>query len=139
MRFKIIELGLLLALASCAKQDYVKTDATLGKVVVYRNGVAYYERRAVLDKDTLRIRVPRDKVNDFLKSLTVRDAPAPLHPPLRVLDAAGGADLGIPAVEGSVVLLGGREIAQEAAGLQPAIVDAVLVRRPVRGGLPHRC
>jgi hypothetical protein len=69
-----INLGLLLALGGCAKQDYVKTNATLGKVVVYRNGVAYFERRAQLEGNELTLSVPRDKVDDFLKSLTVRDA-----------------------------------------------------------------
>jgi len=46
----------------------------LGKVVVYRNGVAYYERRAQVQGGKLTVRVPRDRVDDFLKSLTVVDA-----------------------------------------------------------------
>lgn len=79
MRISTTGLGLLVCLASgygaCGgKLDYVKTDATLGKVVVYRNGVAYFERRAKLQGDELRLKVPTDKVDDFLKSLTVRDA-----------------------------------------------------------------
>ncbi len=54
---------------------YVKTDqAALGRVVVYRNGIAYYERRARVQGDTLDLTVPNDKVDDFLKSLTVTDA-----------------------------------------------------------------
>ncbi len=74
MKFKFVKLILFLALGSCARQDYVKTDATLGKVVVYRNGVAYFERRAQLQGHELKLSVPLDKVDDFLKSLTVRDA-----------------------------------------------------------------
>jgi len=60
---------------ACAKPNYVKVDkAALGRVVVYRNGVAYYERRAHVVGDELKVTVPRDKVDDFLKSLTVVDA-----------------------------------------------------------------
>ena len=46
----------------------------LGKVVVYRNGVAFYERHARVKGGTLTVGVPRDRVDDFLKSLTVVDA-----------------------------------------------------------------
>ena len=64
------------ALSGCgAHSSYVKaSDTTLGRVVVYRNGVAYFERFAVIDGDELRLSVPADKVDDFLKSLTVTDA-----------------------------------------------------------------
>lgn len=55
--------------------SYVKTEqAALGRVVVYRNGIAYYERRARVSGDRLDLRVPGDKIDDFLKSLTVSDA-----------------------------------------------------------------
>jgi hypothetical protein len=60
---------------ACGRSSYVSTgDAALGRVVVYRNGVAYYERRASIDGDVLRLSVPADKIDDFLKSLTVADA-----------------------------------------------------------------
>jgi hypothetical protein len=49
-------------------------EVALGRVVVYRNGVAYYERRARVEGDQLVVTVPRAKVDDFLKSLTVVDA-----------------------------------------------------------------
>ncbi len=48
--------------------------ASLGKVVVYRNGVAYFERNAAFSDGKIQLSVPRDKVDDFLKSLTVKDA-----------------------------------------------------------------
>ena len=74
MRLVLTAAALAAVLGGC-RHDYVRVDdMALGRVVVYRNGVAYYERRATLDKESLVIRVPRDKVNDFLKSLTVRDA-----------------------------------------------------------------
>jgi hypothetical protein len=48
--------------------------ATIGRIVVYRNGVAYFERTARVPGDTLTLSVPADKVDDFLKSLAVVDA-----------------------------------------------------------------
>lgn len=65
-----------LALVACAHHDtFVKADDTaLGRVVVYRNGIAFYERRAKAQQEALTLQVPSDKVDDFLKSLTVKDA-----------------------------------------------------------------
>jgi hypothetical protein len=55
--------------------SFVKVDdVALGRVVVYRNGVAFYERRATVTGGILTVSVPRDRVDDFLKSLTVVDA-----------------------------------------------------------------
>ena len=68
-----------------ATTTFVKSETTLGRVVVYRNGVAYFERYADVQGDSLRLNVPQDKVDDFLKSLTVVDAvtgePAPVSYP----------------------------------------------------------
>ncbi|MBL0221032.1 MAG: OmpA family protein [Myxococcales bacterium] len=71
--------GFLLAaaLAGCGPKhsNFVKVDdVALGRVVIYRNGVAYYERRATVKGGALTVSVPRDRVDDFLKSLTVVDA-----------------------------------------------------------------
>src|SRR5205085_7770037 len=84
--------GLLLsaAIAGCGPKhsNFVKVDdVALGRVVIYRNGVAYYERRATVSSGELTVRVPRDRVDDFLKSLTVVDAgsrqPLPVSIPRR--------------------------------------------------------
>jgi hypothetical protein len=65
----------LLGLVGCGgATTYVHSDTTLGRVVVYRNGVAYFERYAKVDDDKLTLAVPPDKVDDFLKSLNVVDA-----------------------------------------------------------------
>ncbi|AKT38371.1 DUF4139 domain-containing protein [Chondromyces crocatus] len=65
----------LLALVGCGSTTtYVASDTTLGRVVVYRNGIAYFERFARVQGDSLAMQVPADKVDDFLKSLTVVDA-----------------------------------------------------------------
>ncbi len=49
------------------------TGAGLGRVVIYRNGVAFYERRATAVNGRIALHVPRASVDDFLKSLTVVD------------------------------------------------------------------
>ena len=77
-----------------AQTTFVKSDTTLGRVVVYRNGVAYFERYADVQGDNLRLNVPQDKVDDFLKSLTVVDAqtgePAPISYPSGPNAGSGG-------------------------------------------------
>lgn len=83
-----------LALVGCGQTTttFVKSDTTLGRVVVYRNGVAYFERYAEVEGDHLKLNVPTDKVDDFLKSLTVVDAttgePTPISYPSN--DPGGG-------------------------------------------------
>ncbi len=51
----------------------ITTDAVLGRVVIYRNGVAFYERTARVVDGRVTVMVPRERVDDFLKSLTVVD------------------------------------------------------------------
>ena len=87
----------LVALVGCgtATTSYVKShDTTLGRVVVYRNGIAYFERYAHVEGDTLKVSVPTDKLYDFLKSLTVTDAktgePAPISYPTTLPPSATG-------------------------------------------------
>jgi hypothetical protein len=75
------------ALAACSPKHatFVKVDnVALGRVVVYRNGVAYYERHAFVTGGTLTVSVPRDRVDDFLKSLTVVDAISGLPLPVSI-------------------------------------------------------
>src|SRR6478735_12571949 len=85
MRKRLAGFLLAAALAGCGPKhaSFVKVDnVALGRVVVYRNGVAYYERRATVTGGMLTVSVPRDRVDDFLKSLTVVDART--HQPLPV-------------------------------------------------------
>ncbi len=51
----------------------IHTAAALGRVVVYRNGVAYFERHATVKGNKLTLEVPGQRLDDFLKSLTVED------------------------------------------------------------------
>ncbi|HEX4423734.1 MAG TPA: OmpA family protein [Kofleriaceae bacterium] len=87
--------GFLLAAATigCGPKhaSFVKVDdVALGRVVIYRNGVAFYERRATVSGGVLTVSVPRERVDDFLKSLTVVDAisrqPLPISIPRRETD-----------------------------------------------------
>lgn len=45
----------------------------LSRVVLYRNGVGYFERQGEIDGNLLKIRVRKDQINDLLKSLTIVD------------------------------------------------------------------
>jgi hypothetical protein len=93
MRKRLAGFLLAAALAGCGPKhgSFVKVDnVALGRVVVYRNGVAFYERRATVTGGTLTVSVPRDRVDDFLKSLTVVDAisrkPLPVSIPRQQAD-----------------------------------------------------
>lgn len=75
-------------------------DTTLGRVVVYRNGIAYFERTADVPGDHLTLKVPAERIDDFLKSLTVVDAktgaPAPIsYPTSRPTSETGLLDMNI--------------------------------------------
>jgi Domain of unknown function (DUF4139) len=50
-----------------------ETDLALRRVVLYRNGIGYFERHGDVDGEALAIKVRRDQVDDLLKSLTVID------------------------------------------------------------------
>jgi len=70
----------------------IQTDAALGRVVVYRNGVAYFERRAAVHGDHFALEVPAERLDDFLKSLSVVDAKSGKTVPISfpTLDHASG-------------------------------------------------
>ena len=64
-----------LLLLGCAhgRSPYAATESSLelDRVVLYRNGIGYFERRGEVKGDALVIKVRKDQVNDLLKSLTV--------------------------------------------------------------------
>ena len=68
-------LALALAASACGgvRKPYSTTGGALqlSKVVLYRNGVGYFERGGSVTGDMFTIRVRKDQVNDLLKSLTV--------------------------------------------------------------------
>lgn len=83
----LLGLGLGLSL-SCATSPPVESDRlALKRVVIYRNGVAYFEREGHVSDDRVTFRVRGDEVGDFLASFavmekggsSVRAASFPLH------------------------------------------------------------
>lgn len=67
-----------LFLAGCAHENragFPSASSPLGldRVVLYRNGIGYFERRGKLDGNILTIKVRKDQINDMLKSLTIVD------------------------------------------------------------------
>ena len=81
--------GLCLSLcSSCASGPPVTSDGlALKRVVIYRNGVAYFEREGRVSGSKVSFRVRRDEVGDFLASFavmekdggSVRAASFPMH------------------------------------------------------------
>ncbi|MDX2093463.1 MAG: DUF4139 domain-containing protein [Kofleriaceae bacterium] len=63
----------LFAACGSTRSPYATTGGALqlSKVVLYRNGVGYFERGGRVEGDRLVLRVRKDQVNDLLKSLTV--------------------------------------------------------------------
>lgn len=67
-------LGLLLCATGCAssRPPAVSADGLpLRRVVVYRNGVGYFERSGVVDGDKVSFRVRQNEVGDFLATMAV--------------------------------------------------------------------
>lgn len=77
MRLTCAVLLALSLFSSCAhsRSRYATTQSPLAltRVVLYRNGIAYFERHGVVDGDRLSLKVRKDQINDLLKSLTVID------------------------------------------------------------------
>jgi hypothetical protein len=72
-RSVFLTLAVLLASCGGSRQPFATTGGALqlSKVVLYRNGVGYFERGGKVSGDVLTLRVRKDQVNDLLKSLTV--------------------------------------------------------------------
>jgi hypothetical protein len=59
----------------CARgPDVSATGLSLQRVVIYRNGVAYFERAGKIDTSEVTFRVRRERVGDFLATLAVIEA-----------------------------------------------------------------
>lgn len=70
-----VSAGLLgVALAGCgAAAVQTAPDLPISKVVLYQNGVGYFERRGTVKGEAVELRVRPDQINDVLKSLSVLD------------------------------------------------------------------
>lgn len=62
------------ALVGCGRQAVVEADGLpLQRVVVYRNGVAYFERAGHVEEDQVRFKMKETEVGDFLATLAVME------------------------------------------------------------------
>lgn len=50
-----------------------KDELAISKVVLYQNGVGYFERRGKIKGDRIELRIRPDQINDVLKSLSILD------------------------------------------------------------------
>ena len=69
----VLAIAIFSAACGGARKPYATTNEALqlSKVVLYRNGVGYFERGGRVEGEALTLRVRKDQVNDLLKSLTV--------------------------------------------------------------------
>jgi hypothetical protein len=71
---RLVSLGVILAgagtSAACVRPD-VASGLALRRVVIYRNGVGYFERQGKVDEDEVTFKVRTEKVGDFLATLAV--------------------------------------------------------------------
>ena len=66
-------LATLLVVTGCGRSAAVQTSLPLRRVVVYRNGVGYFERQGHVSESEVRFRVTQREVDDFLATLAVME------------------------------------------------------------------
>lgn len=59
--------------AGCARQPSVQSELPIRRVVVYRNGVAYFERGGHVESDEVHFKMKQAEVGDFLATLAVME------------------------------------------------------------------
>ena len=71
-RASLAPLVFVLTLVGCGRQPAVSVDGLpLRRVVVYRNGVAYFERAGHVEENEVRFKVKETEIGDFLATLAV--------------------------------------------------------------------
>ncbi len=63
----------LLGKGQPSRVRHISEDLPISRVVLYQNGVGYFERQGKLDGNVLRLHCRPNQINDLLKSLTVID------------------------------------------------------------------
>src|SRR5947207_5335405 len=71
MRSAFATLAASLVCSACARGPNVSSDLPLRRVVVYRNGVGYFERSGRVDAEQVRFRMRGRMVGDFLATLAI--------------------------------------------------------------------
>ena len=73
-RFTSLALLFALGAAGCGRQAIVSADALpLKRVVIYRNGVGYFERTGHVDSTEVRFKMRDSEVGDFLATLAIME------------------------------------------------------------------
>jgi hypothetical protein len=72
MRSRFIVLFAVLGSMGC-RQAIVESNLPIRRVVVYRNGVAYFERAGHVEEDTVKFKMKQTEVGDFLATLAVME------------------------------------------------------------------
>ncbi len=67
----LVALSAFAAAPGCVRGPGVSADVPLRRVVLYRNGVGYFERSGPIDDERIEFRVRREQLGDFLSSLAV--------------------------------------------------------------------
>lgn len=65
--------GVVAVAAGCAKPAQVQSALPVKKVVVYRNGMAYFERTGKVDDESVQFRLRQENVGDFLATLAIME------------------------------------------------------------------
>ncbi len=73
MRHRLLSAAIFaLGSAACGRQAIVSSDSLpLKRVVIYRNGVGYFERQGIVDEPEVRFKMRESEVGDFLATLAV--------------------------------------------------------------------
>ena len=66
-------LAAALPLSGCARGPDVESALALRRVVIYRNGVGYYERAGHVDEEEVAFKVRTERIGDFLATLAVME------------------------------------------------------------------
>ena len=74
---RVIFIFCFLSFFSCVKKPVI-TELPLKKVILYRNGIGYFEREGKVNANYLYFKVKKDYLNDFLSSLAVATKGVPL-------------------------------------------------------------
>src|SRR5271170_7397732 len=70
----VVALATAAPLVGCGRQALVAVDALpVRRVVIYRNGIAYFERVGHVDQDEVRFKMRPSEVGDFLATLAVME------------------------------------------------------------------
>lgn len=126
-------LSLLVMSLGCESTRAYQTTSVgalkLSRVVLYRNGVAYFERAGMVDGERLTIKARKDQINDLLKSLTVIDRSSGKTVSVSVpLDPKAWQDAAL-----SMLMPGRGHLAQVLDALRGTMVEVKTSERSVHG------